>query len=706
MDAFLRTWPFGSTAAAPSPAGAVSTVTSQSRAPADLVSGSELGLLLADREAEDLTARRSPSEQPQQQQVVEQRRGVIVGDGDPGSPRYGAPLAPLHADSPSPKDMSSSTAYTAQYTGLAPAQVFAEPISQYSALPPSPTATYGQATTVRTSAGSYVAAADPYYRDYYSPVGSAAGTTDQYGGSAPASRAAPAFADGQESHAQFVERYIRPGSAVYKLSSQGLAVDLPSPDSGIGAEAATPRDQATSLQQGTGFEYSDVVGQSSLLAEPGLIRGPVSPSTSRSRPWHDFGRQTEVDKIHIPKIFSNFGFRFFMEAPISTSQRREDDRLTYVNKGQFYGITMEYVPDPDKPLRNGTVKSVVMLVFREEKPVEDDTKAWMFWHSRQHSVKQRILDIDTKNSVGLVGGIDEVAHNAVAVYWNPLESSAKISIALQCLSTDFSSQKGVKGLPLHVQIDTYDDYRDPNAAVIQRSYCQVKSFCDKGAERKTRDEERRASKRRMTATGRKKMEEMYHPACERTEFYSMADTLKPAQLFQPSADSEKIGNMELQNYYVQQDGDSHGLYQDVAESPALPLSPDGLQSQYSLPPATAEMAERDENGLFLPSAKRARLTPPLSQRVMLYARQEQEEVYTPLHVAPPTTLGLLNAIQSKYKISTSCAHTLCRKNKKGVTATMDDDMIAHYCNEDTFLLEIRQAEQDGSYHITLIEVGD
>jgi hypothetical protein len=34
---------------------------------------------------------------------------------------------------------------------------------------------------------------------------------------------------------------------------------------------------------------------------------------------------------------------------------------------------------------------------------------------------------DTKNSVGLVGCIDEVAHNAIAVYWNPLESSAKVS---------------------------------------------------------------------------------------------------------------------------------------------------------------------------------------------------------------------------------------------------------------------------------------
>ena len=35
---------------------------------------------------------------------------------------------------------------------------------------------------------------------------------------------------------------------------------------------------------------------------------------------------------------------------------------------------------------------------------------------------------DTKNSVGLVGLIEEISHNAIAVYWNPLESSAKVSL--------------------------------------------------------------------------------------------------------------------------------------------------------------------------------------------------------------------------------------------------------------------------------------
>lgn len=54
--------------------------------------------------------------------------------------------------------------------------------------------------------------------------------------------------------------------------------------------------------------------------------------------------------------YTDVGFKYYLESPISSSQRREDDRITYINKGQFYGITLEYVHDPDKPLKNQTVK--------------------------------------------------------------------------------------------------------------------------------------------------------------------------------------------------------------------------------------------------------------------------------------------------------------------------------------------------------------
>ncbi|XP_052123726.1 protein grainyhead-like isoform X1 [Frankliniella occidentalis] len=504
------------------------------------------------------------------------------------------------------------------------------------------------------------------------------------------------------------------------------------------------------------------------VPSPGAQSAAGQPPPARSRPWHDFGRQNDADKIQIQKLYTNYGFKYTLETPISTSQRREDDRVTYINKGQFYGITMEYIPDPETPmLKNHTVKSVVMLMFREEKSPEDEIKAWQFWHGRQHSVKQRILDADTKNSMGLVGCIEELSHNAIAVYWNPLESPAKINVAVQCLSTDFSSQKGVKGLPLHIQIDTYEDPRD--GPVYHRGYCQIKVFCDKGAERKTRDEERRAAKRKMTATGRKKLDELYHPAAERTDFYHMADLHKPPVLFSPS---EELTSMELQGFYGHDTDNSSvsngegGLKSATGGgSPFLlhstkPLAHQTLKFHNHFPPDAPGIKKEHsmeteplstDGGLFSsPALKRPRLlgppgtplgmgspgapqlhhglgpapghapshaplmghpghpaTPPLAERVMLYVRQDPEDVYTPLHVVPPTAQGLLNAIENKYKISPSSISNLYRKNKKGITVKIDDEMVKHYCNEDLFIMEIKQdshTDEEELYEVTLIEL--
>ncbi|XP_030748453.1 protein grainyhead-like isoform X2 [Sitophilus oryzae] len=533
-------------------------------------------------------------------------------------------------------------------------------------------AVYSTSSGRPSSSGAFSVSADPYYREYFTTVASGAGTPEPvYSGQLRQGQLAygDEAANGGAS-ASFVERYVRQAqyhgkSVIAAATAAGLTVDLPSPDSGIGADAITPRDQNT-LQQS--FDYTELCQTNSTLLDPLSLsqrsnssQSPGAQPSSRSRPWHDFGRQNDADKIQIPKIFSPYGFKYHLESPISTSQRREDDRITYINKGQFYGITLEYIPDPDKQLKSQTVKSIVMLMFREEKSPEDEIKAWQFWHGRQHSVKQRILDADTKNSVGLVGCIEEVSHNAIAIYWNPLESPAKINIAVQCLSTDFSSQKGVKGLPLHLQIDTYEDPRDSN--IYHRGYCQIKVFCDKGAERKTRDEERRAAKRKLTSTGRKKLDELYHPICERSEFYTMSDLAKPPVLFSPAEDIDKLTSMELQGFYSHDpDGSLTGQDHVKSGSPFLlhtaskPPSTPTLKFHNHFPPdsdkkdSMLDASLTTDGSVFSPPIKRAKLMsqgsagpPPLNERVMLYVRQENEEVYTPLHVVPPTTSGLLNA---------------------------------------------------------------
>uniref|UniRef100_A0A183CRM5 CP2 domain-containing protein n=1 Tax=Globodera pallida TaxID=36090 RepID=A0A183CRM5_GLOPA len=61
--------------------------------------------------------------------------------------------------------------------------------------------------------------------------------------------------------------------------------------------------------------------------------------------------------VVIPKLDNPLGFQYALEAPISTSIRREDDRMTYVNKGQFYTVSLDYIPDLHRPLKGLTVRS-------------------------------------------------------------------------------------------------------------------------------------------------------------------------------------------------------------------------------------------------------------------------------------------------------------------------------------------------------------
>ncbi|XP_044784511.1 grainyhead-like protein 2 homolog isoform X4 [Bubalus bubalis] len=189
-------------------------------------------------------------------------------------------------------------------------------------------------------------------------------------------------------------------------------------------------------------------------------------------------------------------FQYTLEATKSLRQKQGEGPMTYLNKGQFYAITLSETGD-NKCFRHpiSKVRSVVMVVFSEDKNRDEQLKYWKYWHSRQHTAKQRVLDIaDYKESFNTIGNIEEIAYNAVSFTWD-VNEEAKIFITVNCLSTDFSSQKGVKGLPLMIQIDTYS-YNNRSNKPIHRAYCQIKVFCDKGAERKIRDEERKQNRKK------------------------------------------------------------------------------------------------------------------------------------------------------------------------------------------------------------------
>uniref|UniRef100_A0A3B4ZQK4 Grainyhead like transcription factor 1 n=1 Tax=Stegastes partitus TaxID=144197 RepID=A0A3B4ZQK4_9TELE len=368
-------------------------------------------------------------------------------------------------------------------------------------------------------------------------------------------------------------------------------------------------------------------------------------------------------------------FEYTLEASKSLRQKTGDGTMTYLNKGQFYPITLREVDNKGMQQPITKVRSVVMVVFGEEKCRDDQLKHWKYWHSRQHTAKQRCLDIaDYKESFNTIGNIEEISYNAISFTWDTNEE-AKIFISVNCLSTDFSSQKGVKGLPLNLQIDTYS-YNNRSNKPIHRAYCQIKVFCDKGAERKIRDEERKQSRRKgkvAELSANLSFVDVKVPILQKrndvTIFKMMTDLETQPVLFIPD-----IHFSAFQRHVSVEYGPGRCLCQ-----PRLPFSDD----EFGSPPNKMPRAEEPK-------------------KVLLYVRKETEEVFDALMLKNPTLTGLVEAIADKYELPLDKVGKVYKKCKKGILVHMDDNIIKHYSNEDTF--QISMEELGGMYKLTLTEI--
>uniref|UniRef100_A0A3Q2QEY2 Grainyhead-like transcription factor 1 n=1 Tax=Fundulus heteroclitus TaxID=8078 RepID=A0A3Q2QEY2_FUNHE len=362
-------------------------------------------------------------------------------------------------------------------------------------------------------------------------------------------------------------------------------------------------------------------------------------------------------------------FEYSLEASKSLRQKTGDGTMTYLNKGQFYPITLREVDNKGIQQPITKVRSVVMVVFGEEKCRDDQLKHWKYWHSRQHTAKQRCLDIaDYKESFNTIGNIEEISYNAISFTWDTNEE-AKIFISVNCLSTDFSSQKGVKGLPLNLQIDTYS-YNNRSNKPIHRAFCQIKVFCDKGAERKIRDEERKQSRRKG------KVPDLNAGLAFPDVKVNLLQKRNDVTIF------KTLGDLETQPVLFIPDIHFSTVQRHVSASSVLlrlPFSDD----EFGSPPN--KMARPDE-----------------PKKVLLYVRKESDEVFDALMLKNPTLQGLVEAVSEKYDLPLDKIEKVYKKCKKGILVHMDDNIIKHYSNEDTF--QITMEEQGGMYKLTLTEI--
>ncbi|XP_071762166.2 grainyhead-like protein 2 homolog isoform X1 [Centroberyx gerrardi] len=404
------------------------------------------------------------------------------------------------------------------------------------------------------------------------------------------------------------------------------------------------------------------------------------------------------------------GFQYSLEASMSLRQRQVEGPMAYLNRAQFYAVTLTQTgarsclrqprgkvrvsgPPPShghdgspssseqctmggsELPRESIVQSVIMVVFGEDKCRDEQLKNWKYWHSRQHTAKQRVLDIaDYKESFNTIGNVEEIAYNAVSFTWDVSEE-AKVFISVNCLSTDFSSQKGVKGTPLMIQIDTYS-YNGCSSRPIHRAFAQIKVFCDKGAERKLRDEEKKQLRKKTKGKNGNPGPTSPVKKADGTLFKSLADLDSQPVLFIPDV---HFGNL-------QRAGQVFAFNTEEVER-------DGSV----MVKRVSCLAEED---VCPPQPKKSKVE--LERKVLLYVRKECDEVFDALMLRSPTLRALMEAISEKYAVPVDKMAKVYKKSKKGVLVNMDDNIIEQYSNEDTFILAMESSAD--SLRVTLSEI--
>ncbi|KAG2468056.1 GRHL1 protein, partial [Polypterus senegalus] len=344
-------------------------------------------------------------------------------------------------------------------------------------------------------------------------------------------------------------------------------------------------------------------------------------------------------------------FEYTLEASKSLRQKPGDGTMTYLNKGQFYPITLKETGNNKGMLHTiSKVRYIICLLFT--------------------------FTADYKESFNTISNIEEIAYNAISFTWD-INDEAKIFVSVNCLSTDFSSQKGVKGLPLNLQIDTYS-YNNRSNKPIHRAYCQIKVFCDKGAERKIRDEERKQSKRKG------KCPDLSSPISTFSDVKMPIITKRTdITVFKPMSDLETQPVLFIPDLHFTNFPRHTFVSEEMEEGAGMKRLP--------------FVSEEDFGS---PSSKVPRLEEP--KKVLLYVRKESEEVFDALMLKTPCLKGLMEAISDKYEVPIEKMGKVYKKCKKGITVNMDDNIVKHYSNEDTFQIQIE--ETGGTYKLTLTEI--
>ncbi|KAL1917479.1 uncharacterized protein VTP21DRAFT_3872 [Calcarisporiella thermophila] len=159
--------------------------------------------------------------------------------------------------------------------------------------------------------------------------------------------------------------------------------------------------------------------------------------------------------------------------------RIDECTMTYLNKGQYYSLLLN-----SNEFYSGDVTCSVRLMFHDPKDRAKQETLWKYWLKLPNvNVNTRVIEVE-KSSAFNAKNFQYKGFNHIQFQWNA-QQGVRLQLRFNCLSTDFSMIKGIKGIPLRLHVQ---NRIEGVPHTVERCFCRVKLFRDKGAERKHKDD--------------------------------------------------------------------------------------------------------------------------------------------------------------------------------------------------------------------------
>ncbi|KAG0909433.1 hypothetical protein G6F29_010915 [Rhizopus arrhizus] len=201
---------------------------------------------------------------------------------------------------------------------------------------------------------------------------------------------------------------------------------------------------------------------------------------------------------------SPFQFQAILHSPTAITKKEDEKPITYLNRGQSYLLDLTSSTE-----QRGILTSTISIEFHEPIHRKAAESYWRFWIGEQMTTEARAIGLEESQTTGIFNvrypSFDQISFDWYGCF------GANIYIRFYCLSTDFSRIKGVKGIPMRIMVETtarYDQIPEnlslftgtfhhkskEKYEYVERCFCQIKLFRDKGAERKNKDDTKQINK--------------------------------------------------------------------------------------------------------------------------------------------------------------------------------------------------------------------